>query len=89
MRTTIDLPDPLFREVKSTAAARGLKLKEFIAEALRAALSQSETTSEGALTPTETHRRRMAQHFEAMNTDRVQTGSVGPFDREELHDRHA
>lgn len=34
MRTTIDLPDPLFREVKATAASRGLKIKDFIAHSL-------------------------------------------------------
>ena len=28
MRTTIDLPDDLFRRAKATAAMRGLKLKE-------------------------------------------------------------
>ena len=30
MRTTIDLPDPLFRELKSLAALRGDSLKEVI-----------------------------------------------------------
>ena len=34
MRTTIDLPDLLFRQVKSEAAQRGLKLKELVVEAL-------------------------------------------------------
>jgi hypothetical protein len=34
MRTTIDLPDPLFRQVKSAAALKGSTLKEFIQEAL-------------------------------------------------------
>ncbi|MCC5842178.1 MAG: hypothetical protein JJT96_18830 [Opitutales bacterium] len=29
MRITIDLPDPLFRRVKASAAASGLKLKDF------------------------------------------------------------
>ena len=35
MRTTIELPDPLFREVKATAARQGLRLKDYIAEALQ------------------------------------------------------
>jgi hypothetical protein len=34
MRTTIDMPDALFRQTKSIAAARGLTLKEFIINAL-------------------------------------------------------
>lgn len=39
MRTTVDLPDPLFRQVKSVAASRGSSLKEFIQEALHHALT--------------------------------------------------
>ncbi len=38
MRTTLDLPDPLFREVKSRAAQEGLKLKELIARYIEAGL---------------------------------------------------
>lgn len=30
MRTTIDLPDPVFRELKAVAARRGTSLKEII-----------------------------------------------------------
>jgi hypothetical protein len=43
MRTTIDLPDPLFRKAKSIAAARGLTLKDFVINAL-----ERETRSEPA-----------------------------------------
>jgi hypothetical protein len=35
MRTTVDLPDPLFRQVKCLAALRGSSLKEFIQDALQ------------------------------------------------------
>ena len=35
MRTTIELSDPLFREVKATAARQGIRLKDYIAEALQ------------------------------------------------------
>ncbi len=35
MRTTIDLPDPLFKEAKSAAALRGISLREVVEEALR------------------------------------------------------
>ena len=38
MRTTVDLPDPLFRQVKSAAALRGSTLKEFIKDALQQAI---------------------------------------------------
>jgi hypothetical protein len=39
MRTTIDLPDPLFRRAKAEAALRGYHLKDLIADALRVALN--------------------------------------------------
>ncbi len=41
MRTTLDLPDPLFRELKARSALRGMLLKDFVAETLQAGLAQS------------------------------------------------
>ena len=38
MRTTLDLPDPLFRELKAQAARDGLKLKELLAVYVEAGL---------------------------------------------------
>lgn len=35
MKTTLELPDPIFRKAKATAAERGQSLKDFITEALR------------------------------------------------------
>jgi hypothetical protein len=35
MKTTIEIPDPLFRKAKSKAAERSQTLKEFVTEALR------------------------------------------------------
>ena len=32
MKTTIDIPDPLFRQAKSRAAERGQTLKEFVTD---------------------------------------------------------
>jgi hypothetical protein len=42
MRTTLDLPDPLFRELKAQSALRGVKLKDFVAKILQAALDQGD-----------------------------------------------
>jgi hypothetical protein len=39
MKTTIEIPDPLFRKAKSRAAERGQTLKEFVTEALQARLA--------------------------------------------------
>jgi hypothetical protein len=49
MRTTLDLPDSLFRELKAQSALRGLKLKEFVAELLQSGLASqaSAPRSEG------------------------------------------
>lgn len=50
MRTTIDLPDELFRRVKATAALRGMKLKDFLAALIGNGL-ESSTGEPGDLVP--------------------------------------
>lgn len=45
MKTTLNLPDPLFRKAKATAAERGQSLKEFVAEALQDKLERREGRS--------------------------------------------
>lgn len=46
VRTTIDIPDQLLRLAKSEAALRGLRLKDFVREALESHLRQFGRTSE-------------------------------------------
>jgi hypothetical protein len=41
MRTTVDLPDPLFKRVKAEAALRGMKLRDFIQRSLEQSLTGS------------------------------------------------
>jgi hypothetical protein len=41
VKTTLEIPDPLFRKVKSKAAERGQSLKEFVSEALEQRLRAS------------------------------------------------
>ena len=43
MKTTVEIPDLLFRKAKSQAAARGQTLKQFLEEALREKLQRKET----------------------------------------------
>lgn len=38
MRTTLDLPDPLFREVKIRAVQQGVKLKDLLAQYIQAGM---------------------------------------------------
>jgi nitroimidazol reductase NimA-like FMN-containing flavoprotein (pyridoxamine 5'-phosphate oxidase superfamily) len=40
VKTTLEIPDDLFRRTKSVAALRGESLKEFVTEALEAHLEQ-------------------------------------------------
>jgi hypothetical protein len=40
MRTTVDLPDPLFKQIKAEAALRWMKLREFIRYSLERTLSE-------------------------------------------------
>lgn len=35
MKTTLEIPDPLFRRVKARAAERGQSLKQYVGEALQ------------------------------------------------------
>lgn len=41
MKTTIEIPDPLFRRAKSRAAERGQTLKALVTEALEVALARA------------------------------------------------
>jgi len=49
MKTTLDLPDPLMRQVKIRAASRGRKLKDEIAELLEKGMAspQAQTSAAG------------------------------------------
>ena len=45
MRTTVDLPDDLFRRAKALAALRGVKFKDLIEEGLLRVLESQESTA--------------------------------------------
>lgn len=38
MKTTLEIPDPIFRRAKSAAAQRGIPFREFVTEAVKAKL---------------------------------------------------
>jgi len=40
MKTTVDIPDELFRQAKATAARNGFTLKDLVADGLRLVLRQ-------------------------------------------------
>jgi hypothetical protein len=43
MKTTLEIPDQLFREMKAAAALRGMKLKDFVAAAISEQLARNKT----------------------------------------------
>jgi hypothetical protein len=51
MRTTLDLPDPLFKEVKTRAVQQGVTLKELLASFIEAGL-RSPTVQRNAIAST-------------------------------------
>ena len=44
MKTTLEIPDPLFRKAKVTAAGRGKSLKQYFTEALEEKLRKEHAT---------------------------------------------
>ena len=56
MRTTVDIPDALFRRAKSEAALRGRKLKDLVAEGLRLVLDKEKPPAEAEKKPSLTPR---------------------------------
>jgi hypothetical protein len=88
MRTTIDLPDALYREVKATAAARGMKMKDFVSSSLAIVLKNREELFPDDSEVSFAHQQKMSQHFQEMAKGRTQTAPVGKLNRDKLYDRH-
>lgn len=50
MKTTLDIPDPVFRRAKASAALRGISLRQIVTEALEEKLAAA-TRSESSTPP--------------------------------------
>lgn len=46
MKTTLEIPDAVFRKAKSTAAERGIPLREFVTQAVKEKLAENDKNSE-------------------------------------------
>lgn len=46
MKTTLEIPDSIFRRAKSVAAERGIPLREFVTEAVKEKLAHSGNDAE-------------------------------------------
>jgi hypothetical protein len=51
VKTTLEIPDDLFRKAKAAAALRGVKLRDFVAEALASQLAEGEKASSTSKLP--------------------------------------
>ncbi len=46
MKTTLEIPDPIFRRAKSVAAQRGIALRAFVTEAVEEKLASASQSNE-------------------------------------------
>ena len=68
MRTTLDLPDPLMRELKARAALEGVKLKDYFTNIVQAALDRpAATVGAPQRSPVPVFRRAKARPMPAMS----------------------
>jgi hypothetical protein len=68
MRTTLDLPDPLMRELKARAALEGVKLKDYFAKIAQTALQRPIATDAAPKrSPVPVFRRTNAKPMPAMS----------------------
>lgn len=80
MRTTIDIPDPLFREVKAHAARKGVLLKQFITSALI-----REVAGEAHGASAAEHQQKVSEFL--LGIQAQNTAPVPALNRDELHQR--
>jgi hypothetical protein len=86
MKTTLEIPDALFREAKAAAARKGQPLRELVTEAIRAKLAEDKAL------PAE---KPWMKHFGALGktarmraeTDRIQRSIEREFEQFDLEDR--
>lgn len=45
MKTTLDIPDPIFRKAKAGAAMQGIPLRQFVAEAIEKKVADASSTT--------------------------------------------
>lgn len=79
MRTTLEIPDQLFKRAKLKAVHEGVALKDIINRALESELASSAEDTTG-------RRTRADRLFAALDQAR-NTQPVGRLNRDELHDR--
>jgi hypothetical protein len=74
MRMTLDLPDPLFRELKTRAAQQGVKMKELLAVFIENGLSAGKASSarqSGIRSPLPVARRATGKSIRALDNAQI------------------
>ena len=67
MKTTLEIPDAIFRRAKSAAAERGVPLREFVTQAVREKLAANATLPERPWLKHMGKLRRLHQETERIN----------------------
>jgi hypothetical protein len=80
MRTTLDLPDSLFKKAKLQAVHEGVALKEVVTRALERGLA-------AGTAPVDAQRKARAKNLFASLDKARNTKPVGRLDRAKLYDR--
>jgi len=81
MRTTLDLPDRLFKKAKLQAVHEGVALKDVVTRALERGLASGAAASE------DNERKSRAKRLFASLDKARNTKPVGPLNRSKLYDR--
>jgi len=76
MRTTVELPDQVLRQAKAEAALAGVKLKDFIADALRAKLAELHGAGNDRATTPSVEMRQMGRFRIPVTRSNYSPGSV-------------
>lgn len=85
VKTTVEIPDQLFRRAKSAAAQEGKSLKDFFAEAVKERLRRR-TPEHGESKPWEAAFGGLrALHRENLRIDRIISSEFEVIDEEEWH----
>ena len=80
MKTTLEIPDPLFRRAKSVAAERGISLRELVSEALADKLRAQGTEDKPWL---KTFGKLRGLHKETARINRIIEAEFGKIEPEE------
>jgi hypothetical protein len=81
MKTTLEIPDNLFRQAKAAAARQGIPLRELVTEAIAAKLSRSPSHDRPWM---ESFGKLRALHSETARINKIMDREFGQVESEDL-----